>query len=132
MSTGERIKNARTKAGLTQVQLAEKIGTTAQNISQYERNIRNPKIETVFRIAKALGCNIADLDPELAIMSPELLMFHDNIANYDEEKNEILTSFLMLNAEGRAKAVERMQELTEIPKYQIYKRNKDNDNNGTT
>ena len=132
MSTGERIKNARTKAGLTQVQLAEKIGTTAQNISQYERNIRNPKIETVFRIAKALGCNIADLDPELAIMSPELLMFHDNIANYDEEKNEILTSFFMLNAEGRAKAVERMQELTEIPKYQIYKRNKDNDNNGTT
>ena len=75
------IRQLRKKAGLTQEQLAEKIGTTAQNISQYERNIRNPKIETVFRIAKALGCNIADLDPELAIMRPALLMFHDNIAN---------------------------------------------------
>ena len=42
-STGKKIKGAREKAGLTQSQLAEAIGTTSQNISQYERGLRKPK-----------------------------------------------------------------------------------------
>ena len=46
-SVAEKIKTAREKAGLTQAQLAEKVGTTSQNISQYERGIRNPKYNTL-------------------------------------------------------------------------------------
>lgn len=54
-SVAEKIKSAREKAGLTQAQLAEKIGTTPQNISQYERGIRNPKYDTLEKIARAVG-----------------------------------------------------------------------------
>lgn len=57
------IKFAREQAGLTQSQLAEKIGTTPQNISQYERGIRRPKIETIARIASALKRSPFDLIP---------------------------------------------------------------------
>lgn len=54
MKTGDLIKQARLKAGLTQAELANRLGTTTQNISQYERNVRKPKIETLQKIASAL------------------------------------------------------------------------------
>lgn len=70
-STGKKIKEAREKAGLTQSQLAEAIGTTSQNISQYERSLRKPKYETLLKIAKALNVEwyslfVASTDTELA------------------------------------------------------------------
>ena len=61
MKTGEMIKHARVKAGLTQSQLAEAVGTTMQNISQYECNIRNPKAATLKKIAAALGVSWYEL-----------------------------------------------------------------------
>lgn len=54
----ERIKRARESVNLTQAQLAEKVETTPQNISQYERGIRKPKYETVQKIADALAVDI--------------------------------------------------------------------------
>ena len=57
MTTGERIKAARKAAGLTQKQLAKKIGIPYQSIGQWERGERNPKNETLLRIGNALGVN---------------------------------------------------------------------------
>lgn len=39
MSTGEIIKNLRIESGMTQTELAEKIGTSKQNIYKYENGI---------------------------------------------------------------------------------------------
>lgn len=70
MTTGERIKTARVNKGITQQALANKIGASYQQISQYERNVRNPKLETILKIADALGIPMTDLvevnygDPE--------------------------------------------------------------------
>lgn len=61
MTIGERIKKARKKAGLTQKALADKLGIPYQGISQYERGVRKPKLETLDRIAEALGVNFLDL-----------------------------------------------------------------------
>lgn len=55
MTTGERIKAARINAGLTQRELAERLNVSFVNISQWENGVRNPKIETLQRIADALG-----------------------------------------------------------------------------
>lgn len=65
-SIAARIKKMRESAGLTQAQLAKMVGTTSQNISQYERGIRKPKIETLRKIAEALECSPAELDNSLA------------------------------------------------------------------
>ena len=54
MHTGELIKQARIAQGLTQADLAERLNVTPQAISQYERGVKNPKIETVKKIATAL------------------------------------------------------------------------------
>ena len=61
MTTGERIKNARKKAGMDQKQLADALGVKVPFISQYEHDRRNPKRETLRRIADALGVPVYEL-----------------------------------------------------------------------
>lgn len=54
MTLGERIKMIRKEKGLTQKQLALKLNTSPQNLAQYENGKRNPKRETLQKIADAL------------------------------------------------------------------------------
>lgn len=61
MTTGQRIKAARQQAGLTQTELAEKLGIPYQSISQWERDLRNPKYENLQRIANALNYDVEAL-----------------------------------------------------------------------
>lgn len=61
MTTGERIKAARKAAGMTQKELGERLGLAFQSVAQWENDLRNPKIETLQRIADALGVHIFDL-----------------------------------------------------------------------
>ena len=61
MTTGQRIKDARKKAGMTQKELGEKLGVSFQTIAQWENDLRNPKIETKQRIANALGITLETL-----------------------------------------------------------------------
>lgn len=64
---GERIKEFRKRQGLTQRELASRIGTTQQNLAQYENGKRRPKPETIQRIAKALDIPESFLTREDAI-----------------------------------------------------------------
>lgn len=61
MTIGERIKTARKAAGITQAQLAEKIGSATITVQQYESGKRQPRIEQLRKIASALGLYISDL-----------------------------------------------------------------------
>lgn len=61
MTTGQRIKSARKKANMTQAELAQKLDIPFQSVSQWERGIRSPKIETLAKIANALNVSLSDL-----------------------------------------------------------------------
>ena len=61
MTTGEMIKAARKRKGITQAELAAKLGVPFQSISQWERNIRNPKQETLEKISIILDTTPAML-----------------------------------------------------------------------
>lgn len=76
MTIGQKIKATRKNAGLTQKELAQKMGLSFQSIAQWENDLRKPKIETLKKIADALECPIDtftadDLSEE--IPSPELI-----------------------------------------------------------
>lgn len=58
---GELIKTARKNKGLTQKQLAEKTGLAIVTIQQYERNLRQPRIENIKKIAEVLDVSPAYL-----------------------------------------------------------------------
>ena len=55
---GERIKEERIKAGMTQKQLAEAAGVAMVTVSQYERGLREPRPTQLQAIAKALNLTI--------------------------------------------------------------------------
>lgn len=68
MTTGEKIKNARLLARMTQKQLATACGMADSAIRKYESGRQTPKAATLKRIADALGLPITELlsDIELA------------------------------------------------------------------
>lgn len=55
LGIGSKIRYERKKAGLTQTQLAAKIGVSESRISQYERGMENPRVCTLLKIADAIG-----------------------------------------------------------------------------
>ena len=58
------LKRIRTAYGLTQGELAEKSGVGKRSIQMYEqrnKDINKASVETVYRLARALGCSIEDL-----------------------------------------------------------------------
>lgn len=132
MSTGERIKAARCAAGLTQKQLADKMGISYVNISQLEngRDKRGPTQETLKKIAEALEVPLnALLDAE--IESLHVFSFSDSgaaprtpeevarrLQALGEKALEIADSLEKLNAAGQQEAVKRVKELTHVPGYQ--------------
>ena len=70
MTVSEKIQEARSKAGLTQQQLADKLGVSQQYIGIYESGKRQPKIQTLQKIADALGVPVTEfLDEELTSMT---------------------------------------------------------------
>lgn len=61
MTLGEIIKQARITKGLSQKELAALLGTTPQNLAQYENNRRRPKINTLRNIASAMNVTLGEL-----------------------------------------------------------------------
>lgn len=61
MTIGDKIKNYRKLAGLTQKQLAEKCELAEITIRQYESDKRQPRIEQLCKISDALGIISTDL-----------------------------------------------------------------------
>ena len=60
MSVQSKIKDARKTKGLTQKQLADRLGVTQATVGQYETNKQPPKLSTLFKIATALGVSVSD------------------------------------------------------------------------
>lgn len=75
MTTGARIKAARKAAGMTQAELANRLGIPYQSIGQWENDLRNPKLETLQKIASALGVPVVNL------LSDDYLVPYEDVAD---------------------------------------------------
>jgi ribosome-binding protein aMBF1 (putative translation factor) len=53
------VAERRQQRGLSQRELAERVGTTQSAIARLERGGRPPRIDTLLRIADALDCDLA-------------------------------------------------------------------------
>ena len=61
MTFGEKLKLLRLSRGLTQEELACRVGTKKQSISRYENSDREPGIRTAQALADALGVSLPEL-----------------------------------------------------------------------
>ena len=57
----DNIKKARLDAGLTQIEVAEKLGVAQAQYARWENGGRNPKDETVKKIAEIFGVTVDKL-----------------------------------------------------------------------
>ena len=60
-AVGHVVRRYRDQAGLSQEKLAEKADLSAVFISQVERGVGNASLDTLHRIARALGVRLRDL-----------------------------------------------------------------------
>ena len=146
MTIGEAIKAARIKANMTQATLAKKLNVTPQNISQYERDLKKPKYETLQKIADALGVTVDYLSghtnqPNVRLATQEDIeryfggvsyITEDGVAvlavkpeppDHDPKKcnenySKLCAAFDRLNETGQKKAIENVEDLAKIPEYQ--------------
>lgn len=53
------LRQARRRAGLSQVEMAARAGTSQATISAYERGRKSPSVATLSRLLAATGCRLA-------------------------------------------------------------------------
>lgn len=153
MTTGQLIQQMRKRMKLSQKELGLKLGVSGSMIGQYENDLRNPKQETLQRIADALGVTVDYLmgvtdtprpDSTLKktsfpfiVSKRDMFITPDAIeANLRESNPELFEyenepgykalicideALTKLNGDGISEAVKRVEELTEIPRYQKQK-----------
>lgn len=119
MTTGEKIKQARKNAGITQKNLGDKLGVSPVMISQYESNTRNPKLQTLQKIADALNITLSNLLTFDAILNSEKSDITDWLSTMEEEsyRDKIDELVCLLNDTGQQEAVRQVELLTKIPEY---------------
>ena len=141
MTTGELIKQARKQSNLSQKELAEKLGVSASMIGQYENDLRNPKLDTLQRIANALNVPISSLtdgvhtieipvadytmrlptQEEIAHMAPaeqEYYLLRLLADGFPEVLfHELTKVYQELNKLGQVESVIRVRELAQCKKY---------------
>lgn len=85
---GNRVKELRAAHDWSLDKLAGASGVSRSMLSQIERNNANPTIAVAFRIAQALGMNLADLveDPE-ATSSIRVVRSDDRMYHYRSDKD---------------------------------------------
>ena len=127
MTVGERIKAARINIGMTQKELAEKLGIPYQSIGQWERDQRNPKVDTLQRLADVLGVSVPYLMGWNQVdkyfcgreaSDDTVQKIANNIQMHHSTRAELNLAFDKLNDKGQQVAVERVKELSKIPDYQ--------------
>lgn len=81
MSFGRLLTERRTQKGLTQAQLAERVGVSAQTVYRWEYDMRSPDVEQLKKL-----CTVLDVSPEYFLYGEEEKNAHasENKFNVDE------------------------------------------------
>lgn len=115
---GRIIKEKRRAAGLTQEELAKKIGCATITIRQYESGKREPGMETLIDISNALGIEIFDLVPEgqeqgnpFDELSEDQRQFILNASDGDDTLKSILTIFFQLPDDRKILFLKKLRQL---------------------
>ncbi|QFF98311.1 XRE family transcriptional regulator [Psychrobacillus glaciei] len=87
MQIGKKIKRLRLEKGLTQEELGERTDLSKGFISQLERDINSPSIETLFTILSVLGCKPKDFFNDEHARTKVVFSIKEQITFEDDDKN---------------------------------------------
>lgn len=122
MNLGEKIRQARKRAGLTQKELGQRLGVSQAAIGQFENNNSNPQTGTLVKISDALNISVEDLLSDTP--------FGDTIEETKAELSNVLEKRLLNNEAFKMKdgnytltfSSEKysIEELTKILEYALF------------
>ncbi len=130
MRIGSSMREARKEKGLTQIELAKSVGLAVNSIRLYESGKRIPSIDQRIKIADVLECSPFDFmtEGEAKAFSEHFLLgywaredeFHEELETRKSDPlyTNMITAYKKLNTDGKTEAAKRVEELTQIPKYQ--------------
>lgn len=106
---GEKIKVARLQKGVSQAALAKCLGVSTSMICQYEIGKRKPKVETLSKIAGALGVDLKVFYDDLPQKTIELKRY-ENIALVNEFENACFRLVNFPDSEEITKKYEKLRK----------------------
>ena len=110
MEFSERLKKLRKDTGLTQVDVASKLGISQQAYASWERGVKKPTQDNLVNIAQILNVSVDYLVGNLQETSDELdnieLLFRMNSKGLTDEEKEIFKKELIEFMKERKKAFE--------------------------
>lgn len=130
--SGDALRKLRIQHGYTQQEVADVIGVTKSTISKYEKGQRNLSGDHIEKLSELFGADRIYIFTgktkeewrELIEMGPspeEANRRYWEDAMLTEEDAEMLSLFNELNYDGKQAALERVEEMTQLPQYQIKK-----------
>lgn len=122
MTVGERIKEIRTKLGISQVDFADKINVSKQTLYKYENNIitniPSDKIEEVAKLGNVSPAYIMGWTKKEKLLN---MFCGDGVFDYiSTSEKSIIELYRILNTTGKKEAYKRIEELTLIDRYVNY------------
>lgn len=101
---GQKIKDFRKLAGMTQTDLAQRLETTKQTISRYEKGDRKPGQDTLFELTDIFKVSIDDFFPPITTTAPNSLIeqISDKVVQLTEpnQKNVLRYSSELLDKQN--------------------------------
>ena len=111
MSFASRLRQAREQSGLTQQDLAEKLGITKSAIGNYENGVSSPKWDVLLKIFDVLKVEPNFLyQDSFSLETPET-------SPLTPQQSALLSSFELLNEEGQQKALDYVDDLVLTGRY---------------
>ena len=119
MEIGQRIKKMRELRSITQEHMAEKLETTQQNYSRWEKGNIELTVSRLEQIAKVL-----DIRPEVFFSFDEKIIFNNNYCSFSDNAAEIGANQAILEElklsyisriEAQQKEIERLHTLSKKP-----------------
>lgn len=124
MTTGERLKLRRKEIGFSAEKVADQLGVSPATIYRYEKgDIEKVPVDSLAELAKILQTTPAYLmgwesQADQAEINDLLAQIQASEEKEQSRIAEMIQDFKKLNDDGKAKAIARVHELTEIPRYQ--------------
>lgn len=109
MSIGTRIKERREELGITQVELASRLGITKGAVGNYETDANSPKASTMYKIFDILKC-------DANYLYQDEVGYQESIVPPDDER-KLMALYHKLNDEGRSKLIDYADDLVQSEKY---------------
>ena len=106
---GEKIKTVRLQKGVSQAALAKCLGVSSAMIYQYEVGKKKPKVETLSKIAGALGVDLKVFYDDLPQKTMELKRY-ENIALVNEFENACFRLVNFPDSEEITKKYEKLRK----------------------